>query len=160
MYSDKLQQAQLRSKQGQPSMNCQWNISYKGPQCIFSPIQASDDELAVDIVYCNDFQLVESGPGIRPFSAAIFATTAHRLVHFRRLRHLWIVKTCINDKMSIELVVNVSMTRYPRKSSRFFKFLKFQKIKNVTVECDYCNYAGFGNDYRYIGTVDDLFEHF
>jgi hypothetical protein len=24
--------------------------------------------------------------------------------------------------------------------------LKFQKIKNVTVECDYCNYAGFGND--------------
>ena len=48
----------------------------------------SDDELAVDIVYCNDFQLVESGPGIRPFSAAIFATTAHILVHFRRLRHL------------------------------------------------------------------------
>ena len=46
------------------------------------------------------------------------------------------------------------MTRYARKSSRFFKFLKFQKIKNVTVECDYCNYAGFGNDYRYIGTVD------
>ena len=62
--------------------------------------------------------------------------------------------------MSLELVVNVSMTRYPRKSIRFFKFLKFQKIKNVTVECDYCNYAGFGNDYRYIGTVDDLFEHF
>ena len=62
--------------------------------------------------------------------------------------------------MSLELVVNVSMTRYPRKSSRFFKFLKFQKVKNVTVECDYCNYAGFGNDYRYIGTVDDLFEHF
>ena len=62
--------------------------------------------------------------------------------------------------MSLELVVNVSVTRYPRKSSRFFKFLKFQKIKNVTVECDYCNYAGFGNDYRYIGTVDDLFEHF
>ena len=62
--------------------------------------------------------------------------------------------------MSLELVVNVSMTRYPRKSSRFFKFLKFQKIKNVTVECDFCNYAGFGNDYRYIGTVDDLFEHF
>ena len=62
--------------------------------------------------------------------------------------------------MSLELVVNVSMTRYPRKSSRFFKFLKFQKIKNVTVECDYCNYAGFGNGYRYIGTVDDLFEHF
>ena len=58
------------------------------------------------------------------------------------------------------MVVNVSMTRYPRKSSRFFKFLKFQNIKNVTVECDYCNYAGFGNDYRYIGTVDDLFEHF
>ena len=52
---------------------------------------ASNDELAVDIVYCNDFQLVESGPGIRPFSAAIFATNAHRLVHFRRLRHLWIV---------------------------------------------------------------------
>ena len=62
--------------------------------------------------------------------------------------------------MRLELVVNVYMTRYPRKSSRFFKFLKFQKIKNVTVECDYCNYAGFGNDYRYIGTVDDLFEHF
>ena len=62
--------------------------------------------------------------------------------------------------MSLELVVNVSMTRYPRKSSRFFKFLKFQKIKNVAVECDYCNYAGFCNDYRYIGTVDDLFEHF
>ena len=52
---------------------------------------AINDELAVDIVYCNDFQLVESGPGIRPFSAAIFATTAHRLVHFRQLRHLWIV---------------------------------------------------------------------
>ena len=52
------------------------------------------------------------------------------------------------------------MTRYPRKSIRFFKFLKFQKIKNVMVECDYCNYAGFGNDYRYIGTVDDWFEHF
>ena len=160
MYSDKLRQAQLRSKQGQPSMNCQCNVSYNGPQCVFFPIQASDDELAVDIVYCNDFQLVESGPGIRPFSAAIFATTAHRLVHFRRLRHLQIVQTCINYKMSIELVINVSMTRYPRKSSRFFKFLKFQKIKNVTVECDFCNYAGFGNDYRYIGTVDDLFEHF
>ena len=42
------------------------------------------------------FQLVESGSGIRPFSAAIFATTAHRLVHFRQLRHLWIVQTCIN----------------------------------------------------------------
>ena len=148
MYSDKLRLAQLRSKQGQPSMNCQCNVSYNGPQCVFFPIQASDDELAVDIVYCNDFQLVESGPGIRPFSAAIFATTAHRLVHFRRLRHLQIVQTCINYKMSIELVVNVSMTRYPRKSSRFFKFLKFQKIKNVTVECDYCNYYEFGNDYR------------
>ena len=160
MYSDKLRLAQLRSKQGQSSMNCQCNVSYNGPQCVFFPIQASDDELAVDIVYCNDFQLVESGPGIRPFSAAIFATTAHRLVNFRQLRHLWIVQTCINTNMSLELVVNVSMTRYPRKSSRFFKFLKFQKIKNVTVECDFCNYAGFGNDYRYIGTVDDLFEHF
>ena len=46
------------------------------------------------------------------------------------------------------------------KVSVFFKFLKFQKIKNVTVECDYCNYAGFGNDYRCIGTVNDLFERF
>ena len=62
--------------------------------------------------------------------------------------------------MSLELVVNASMTRYARKSIRFFKFLKFQKIKNVTVEYDYCNYAGSGNDYRYIGTVDDWFEHF
>ena len=50
--------------------------------------------------------------------------------------------------MSLELVVNVSMTRYARKSIRFFKFLKFQKVKNVTVECDYCNYYEFGNDYR------------
>ena len=42
-------------------MNYQFNISYKGPQYIFFPIQASNDELAVNIVYCYDFQLVESG---------------------------------------------------------------------------------------------------
>ena len=99
-------------------------------------------------------------PGIRTFSAAVFATTFNRSIYFRRLRHLWIVQACTNWNMSLKLVVEVSMMRYLRKSSRFFKFLKFQKIKNVTVECDFCNYAGFGNDYRYIGTVDDLFEHF
>ena len=39
----------------------QSNTSYKGVQCIFFPIWASDDELAVKLVYCYDFQLVESG---------------------------------------------------------------------------------------------------
>ena len=43
------------------------------------------------IVYCNDLQLVESGTWNSTFLAAIFVTTFHRLVHFRRLRHLWIV---------------------------------------------------------------------
>jgi len=35
--------------------------------------------------------------------------------------------------MSLKLVVEVSMMRYLRKSSRFFKFLKFQKFRNLTV---------------------------
>ena len=49
---------------------------------------ASNDELAVDIVYCNDFQLIESGTRNSTFLADIFATTFHRLVHFHTLRHL------------------------------------------------------------------------
>ena len=67
---------------GQSPISYQWNLSYKGPLCIFFPIQASDDESAVDIVYCNDFQLVESGTWNSAFLAAIFATTFHILVHF------------------------------------------------------------------------------
>ena len=34
--------------------------------------------------------------------------------------------------MSLKIVVDVSMTRYRWKSSRFFEFLKIQKRKNLT----------------------------
>ena len=27
-----------------------------------------------------------------------------------------------------------------------------------SLECDYCYYAGLGDDYKYVGTVDELFE--
>ena len=38
--------------------------------------------------------------------------------------------------------------------------LERYNVIDSSLECDYCYYAGLGNDYKYVGTVDELFEQF
>ena len=38
--------------------------------------------------------------------------------------------------------------------------LERYSVIDSSLECDYCNYSGLGNDYTHLGTVDDLLEQF
>ena len=51
-------------------------------------------------------------------------------------------------------------TIYYKEHANLEDALQRYNVIDSSLECDYCYYAGLGNDYKYIGTVDDLFEQF
>ena len=51
-------------------------------------------------------------------------------------------------------------TIYYNEHAKLKDALERYSVIDSSLECDYCNYSGLGNDYTHLGTVDDLLEQF